>query len=270
MRSFLLFTTILAGIFIAQDSHCQGISYQITIDSSNYRLGDLLVNENSEYVGVFFGPPPNQWSHELFLVNFSGNDISTKPAYRFSPAGNATFRWLIRGYYKDKRVLIYASISPGNNTIISIDLNAGTYWVKGLNTSSRTDFALDEMTNNFAIFSGGGAHAYLSLFDSDGVVQWAKDYKINTANFSSPKADNAIIRFHPVFGYYGNATLIDNDNPGISESFIMHLGQDGLPLQWKNFDSFQLRELYTGYDGLYLLGKTDAEFSFTNNRVVPV
>ncbi|TAK35503.1 MAG: gliding motility-associated C-terminal domain-containing protein [Saprospiraceae bacterium] len=264
MRSFFLFTTILTGIFIPHDSLCQGTSYQITIDSSNYKLGDMLVNENSEYVGVFFGPPPNLWSPELFLVDFSGNDISTKPAYRFFTGGNATFRWLIRGHSKGKRVIIYAFMEFTNPAIISIDMSTGSYWVKSAGWS-RTDFAFDETSNNLAIFGGNGINARLSILDSAGMEEWTRDYTINSTGFPSPISDKAIIQFHPVFGYYGSVTLYDSDNPSLTESFILHLGQDGLPLQWKNFDSFQLKELYTGYDGLYLLGKTDAEFSFTNN-----
>ncbi|MFQ5448152.1 MAG: gliding motility-associated C-terminal domain-containing protein, partial [Saprospiraceae bacterium] len=143
-------------------------------------------------------------------------------------------------------------------------MNTGSYWIRGI-AGQRTDFKFDETTDNLAIFGGGGNHAYLAILDSAGMEQWTRDYTINTTGFSSPKTDKAIIQFHPTFGYYGNVTLTDNDNPGINESFIMHLGQDGIPLQWKSFDSFQLKELYTGIDGVYLLGKTSVEFPFTDN-----
>lgn len=259
-------------LYFRKDTFCQPTSFQISMDIVGHRLGDVVVNENDEIMAIFYGSPFTIPSFKCYLMELTEGALSQE-AVQFSSPGTTQFSLLRNALYYGQKTtwLQFLTLgSSGGLSVINYNVSNGETWIRKSNSNSGLgDFVVDELENIVFLHDGGSYAspdiALLYCLDSLGHSNWSKTLRLSKPGFDALVLEAKEIGYLPGEGYYISGKFSNYNNSGLDEYFVMKLNLAGTPVIMKTIGEHAISQLYTGNDGVYLLGKSTATFPFTNN-----
>jgi gliding motility-associated-like protein len=239
------------------------------MDITGHRFGDLMVNENDEIMAVFFGPPFTTSSSEFYLMNLT-NGASAKEAIMLSD-GSSKFFGLFRAAFIGNKVtvLIHTAGTIEPVILVNYDVSNGNIWIRQPQKPSLIgDFVQDMKGNTLFMntFPDGFYDLQLFSIDSLGGLNWSNSLRLFKPGFDDLRFEANEIGFLPGEAYYISGKFDTSNGSGQEEYFIMKLNLDGTPSIMKTIGEHAINQLYVSKEGIYLLGKSTAAFSFTDNK----
>jgi len=249
----------------------QPASFQISMDSTGFRLGDVMVNEDDEIVALFFGPPYTILSNDAYLVNLT-DGVAAQDAVKLSFNDFTRFKTLLKTGFSSDRILflVHTALGPSAPLVlVSYDLNTQNIWARKPKYSSfMSDFIKSETGKILFLNTPGNVPHNVELYclDTLGNTLWRRGINLSKPGFDTFQIEAQAIEASNDGGYFMVGKFGNYNNSGQDEYFVMKLNANGYPIILKTIGEYALDQLYVGKDGVYLLGKTPIPFPFAENN----
>ena len=278
INSLFLFCASL----ICFSSFSQLSSFQISPDIDTVNYAELLVNEQNETSILGNGHLQKGRFYLIDVKNeqgsYSGFKFWTDPLMLILYATKAV-------YFKNRVTAIHyphglqqTGTFYGLN-IFNFDYSTEQAWMKvdhNFGYRFEADFDIDTLNNIYSILnpritsSSDLPNKFHTFFlDSLGATVWKKGYELVDTTFAEYWLTVKEVVSHPegffyTLGQFGTENFLDSQP---DEEFIFKTDNLGNPLAWKRIINHQLTEIHVdAFGGIYLLGKTQEEYTFTENE----
>ncbi len=265
---------IFSFIFFLTNSYttqAQPSSFQISMDIIGHRLGDVMVNEEDKIMALFYGPPFTIQSPQIYLMDLTEGVSSEYAVKLFYPDQSKAWGPSRSVYFHD-RITILQSVTQGPSTpltLINYNVVSGESWArKPVHWSplSYGDFIHKDDGNIIYLQTIDPYILELYHLDSLGNDIWHIGLLFSKPGFNTFQLLSDEIAYIPNEGYYISGRFDNYNNTGKDECFILKTDLDGMPVTMKTLPELDEGQIYAVNDGIYLLGKTNVAYPFTDNK----